>query len=303
MVICKIYRSSRRKGLVGLSKDRTERKTVADFPELVKEWHPTKNDDLQLKEITAGSGKKIWWKCKKESDHEWEARPADRTHKHSGCPYCRGLQASITNSLATRFPDIAKEWHPTKNGELTPDKIVAGSNKKVWWKCTKGPDHEWEATLSDRTLKQSKCPLCAGRKVSVTNSLANLYPEIAKEWHPTTNGKLKPQDIVSGTHKKVWWKCLKGPDHEWEAQVKSRTQRGDGCPFCDGKKVSVTNSLTTFLSVALILVSQTLSYISSPLLLNNNPMHILDILGLYNLDTLLLDLSNSYKSTLPLSDL
>jgi len=54
-------------------------------------------------------------------------------------------------SLLKTNPDIAAEWHPTKNGDLTPEQVVAGSNKKAWWKCPKGPDHEWLAMLSSRT--------------------------------------------------------------------------------------------------------------------------------------------------------
>jgi len=66
----------------------------------------------------------------------------------------------VTNSLANLFHEIATEWHPTKNGDLTPDQIVAGSRKKVWWKCPKGPDHEWSARLDHRTGIQSDCPFC-----------------------------------------------------------------------------------------------------------------------------------------------
>ena len=40
---------------------------------------------------------------------------------------------------------LRDEWHPTKNGELTPDKLVAGSGANVWWQCSKGSDHVWEA--------------------------------------------------------------------------------------------------------------------------------------------------------------
>ena len=34
-------------------------------------------------------------------------------------------------SFADRYPDLAAEWHPTKNGELTPSNISSGSSKKV----------------------------------------------------------------------------------------------------------------------------------------------------------------------------
>ena len=33
-------------------------------------------------------------------------------------------------SLAFRFAELAKEWHPTKNGDLTPNDVTSGSNKK-----------------------------------------------------------------------------------------------------------------------------------------------------------------------------
>ena len=140
-------------------------------------------------------------------------------------------------SLLETHSAIAAEWHPTKNGDLTPDQVVAGSHKKVWWKCPKGTDHEWQATLINRTGSgKTGCPCCAARKVSVTNSLAELFPEIATEWHPTKNGDLTPDLVVAGSGKKVWWKCPKGTDHEWQARLADRTGTNkSGCPFCAGQ--------------------------------------------------------------------
>lgn len=37
-------------------------------PELIEEWHPTKNT-LTLYDVTWGSSKKLWWICK--FGHEW----------------------------------------------------------------------------------------------------------------------------------------------------------------------------------------------------------------------------------------
>ena len=211
-------------------------------PQLAAEWHPTKNGDLTPDKVVAGSGRKIWWKCPKDPNHEWQAPVDRRTRAKSGCPYCRGLKVSVTNSLAFTFPDLAAEWHPTKNGTITPDKVVAGSNSKVWWRCFKGSDHEWQATVADRTSKDrpTGCPYCAGKKVSVTNSLSSLFPDIATQWHPTKNGHLTPDKVVAGSNKKFWWKCSKGPDHEWQAQLSSRVRAGSGCPCCAGQQVSVT---------------------------------------------------------------
>jgi hypothetical protein len=80
--------------------------------------------------------------------------------------------------LSVTHPELAAQWHPTRNGNLRPEDVTAGNNKKVWWKCNVADDHEWEATVSNRTLGTG-CPCCAGKKVVPSNCLATLYPEIA----------------------------------------------------------------------------------------------------------------------------
>ena len=65
-------------------------------------------------------------------------------------------------NLAICFPEIAKEWHPTKNGSLLPSQVIAGSHKKVWWICNRG--HEWDASIGSRlgtkNRKGTGCPIC-----------------------------------------------------------------------------------------------------------------------------------------------
>ena len=157
-----------------------------------------------------------------------------RTKLDTNCPYFSNYKVlKGFNDLATIYPEIAKEWHTTKNGGLKPDEFGAGTDKKVWWKCDKG--HEWEATIVTRTHYEASCPVCANRKLLVGyNDLATTYPEIAKEWHPNKNRNLKPTDLMAGANKKVWWKCEAG--HEWEALVASRTMQHQNCPYCSNQK-------------------------------------------------------------------
>ncbi len=213
---------------------------VSLYPEIAKEWHPTKNGLLTPNQVVAGSGKNAWWKCPHGSEHEWEARIAHRG-RGVGCPFCRGFRPSVTNSLASCYPEIAAQWHPEKNGQLTPDQVVAGSNKKAWWICPNGADHEWEAVIISRT-RGNGCPCCSGKKVSITNSLGNLYPEIAAQWHPEKNGQLTPDQVIAGSNKKAWWICSTASDHEWKTSIAHRVN-GTGCPFCSSRKLSLTNSL------------------------------------------------------------
>ena len=221
------------------------------FPELSEQWHPTKNGDLIPSDFTSKSTFKAWWKCPNGPDHEWQIAISVRS-SGNGWDYCRGQRLSVTNSLQTVCPDVAKEWHPGKNGDLTPSDVLSGSKSKAWWKCPKGPDHEWPAQIGSRTSDERPgCPACDGKQVSVTNSLQSLFPQVAKGWHPVKNGSLTPADVVAGSHSKAWWTCPKGPDHEWRAEIGERTYAGRGCPFCSNNRVSVTNSLQTlFLKLA-----------------------------------------------------
>ena len=92
---------------------------------------------------------------------------------------------------------MAKEWHPTKNGDLTPFEVTLVSGKKVWWKCEHGEDHEWESTVANR-VKGNGCAVCKNKKIVNSNCLATLNPGLAKEWHPTKNGDLTPFDVGLG---------------------------------------------------------------------------------------------------------
>ena len=88
------------------------------FPHLAAEWHPTKNGSLQASDFLSGSNEYAWWQCR--YGHEWKAKINNRTQTQSQCPYCAGkLPIKGVNDLATCYPDVATEWHPTKNGTLT----------------------------------------------------------------------------------------------------------------------------------------------------------------------------------------
>jgi hypothetical protein len=205
-------------------------------PNLAKEWHSTRNGSLTARDVAPGSGKKVWWICHK--GHEWGATINSRSQGR-GCPYCCGRLATGDNCLQMVNPVLAREWHPVKNGKLTPRDVTPSSHKKVWWICHKG--HEWEAVVGNRNNGRS-CPYCAGRNVCDDNCLHAINPTLAKEWHPTRNGSLTPRDVTLNSARRIWWICKKG--HEWEATVSNRSS-GTGCPYCAGKLVCDDNCLET----------------------------------------------------------
>lgn len=151
------------------------------------------------------------------------------------------VKVCLENSMASRYPEIAKEWHPTKN-ILTPNDILPGSNVKYWWRCTVNTAHEWLISPNVRCIKLSNCPHCFGKTTFGGNTILDKFPEIAKEWHPTKNGELKPEKICPKSMTKIWWICPK--NHEYKSICANRTYgRKSGCPYCKGKLVNSENSL------------------------------------------------------------
>ncbi|PES34754.1 hypothetical protein CN497_19275 [Priestia megaterium] len=206
-------------------------------PELSSQWHPTKNENLAPQDVMVGSHKKVWWHC--EKGHEWQAVIRERHKNGKRCPICVNQKVHLDNCLATINPTLAQEWHPTKNGTLTPYDVVAGFTKKVWWQCEEG--HEWQARVNNRN-RGNGCPICKNMQVDLGNNLASSNPALAQEWHPTKNRTLTPANVVAGSGKKVWWQCNK--EHEWESRVVNRHQ-GLGCPYCSNRYVTPQNSLAT----------------------------------------------------------
>ena len=201
-----------------------------EFPDIATEGYYDKNGSLTPENVHANSKQKVWWigKC----NHSWEATVQNRV-LGTGCPICAGkIVLTGFNDLATKFPLIAKEWHPTLNEKLTPNNITAHNDLKVWWLCP-SCGSSYKASIYSRTSLNTGCPVCSNRKVVFgVNDLATTHPQIAWEWNYTRNGMLKPTEVVAGCNTKVWWKCKL--QHEWEATVSSRTSVR-GCPICAKK--------------------------------------------------------------------
>jgi len=210
-------------------------------PALADQWHPTKNGLLEASDIAGGSSCKVWWLC--PSGHEWDDTPNHRTSRGSGCAVCAGKRIQVGfNDLATTRPDVTAQWHPTRNGDVLPTQVTAGSAKRYWW--IDEHEHEWEAQVNNRA-KGTGCPYCSNVKVLAGfNDLATLRPDVAIEWHPVKNAPLTPADIASQSGRKVWFICRDG--HAWQSTVGNRTALGQGCPVCAGQKVLIGfNDLAT----------------------------------------------------------
>jgi hypothetical protein len=200
-------------------------------PQVIPFWHPFKNKGRTPANFRATSSKKVWWIC--EKGHEYQ-RTIGYMKQNQTCPVCRQLHIEATRNLKAENPKLAREWHPDKNGDLTPDKVRAHAQVKVWWLCPRG--HEYQAAVGNRNRSDGSgrgCPYCSGRKDLSKESLAILLPELAKEWHPEKNGDLTPEKISTVSRKLVWWRCKNG--HEWLCSVYNRVheKKGETCPYCE----------------------------------------------------------------------
>ena len=199
------------------------------YPEVAARWHPTRNA-IPPSQILPRTHKRYWWLC--EKGHEWQVSPSALI-QGSNCPCCAGKKVIPGETdLQTLRPDLAAQWHPSKNGKLAPKDVSPGSVKRVWWLCERG--HDYQSVVFSRA-DGTDCPYCAGKKVwPGFNDLATLFPNLTNQWHDTLNGALSPRDVTKGSHKMVWWECQEG--HVWKAAVFSRTRKkAADCPVCAGK--------------------------------------------------------------------
>ena len=99
------------------------------------------------------------WKCLKDDCEEYFNSSWSNIMSGNGCSYCAGKKVGLSNCLATKYPEIASEWHPILNGNLTPYDVTYGSEKYIYWKC-KDCGHEWKVTPNNRTASGTSCPEC-----------------------------------------------------------------------------------------------------------------------------------------------
>ena len=108
------------------------------------------------------------------------------------------------NDLAAVRPDIAEEWHPTRN-PLPASAVFPDFKQQVWWLGRCG--HEWRAPIAKRVNSRdgALCPYCSGRKaLKGFNDVATLCPELAALWHPVKNRNLTPDAVSIASHREVY---------------------------------------------------------------------------------------------------
>lgn len=207
--------------LIAVSSKKEKLPLSVTHPELAKEadgWDPSS--------VTYGSDLKRSWKC--ALGHKWIISPNGRTAKGgTNCPVCSNQQLLVGyNDLMTTHPALASQAL-----DWDPQTVVAGTNKKLSWKCGQG--HTWLATVASRSKQNIGCPYCSNKKILPGyNDLATINPALAKEAHGWD-----PTKYSVGSAKSKEWMCQRG--HIWNARIGARHKLQEGCPFCSNQKVLV----------------------------------------------------------------
>lgn len=243
-------------------------------PHLVEEWHFEKNANLKSPSgrdlstpdiVPAYSEEKVWWKkiyvdpvTNKQFIFEWQSAVGKRT-RGAGCPYLSSHAVwPGFNDLATIRPELAAQWHPTKNGHLKPQDVLPRSNQYVWWIYQHVDNNgqefvfEWQEKIDFRN-RDPGCPFLSGHQTwAGFNDLATIDPEVAAEWNYSKNIGFKdkrgrdistPDKVTATSAHKVWW-VVEHHDNrtgktfifEWQDTVNHR-HNGRGCPYISGHQV------------------------------------------------------------------
>lgn len=131
------------------------------YPELAKEWYIFESDYYQKSKTPYDAlyttTEEVKWIC--NEGHIWSEKASQRVKNRKGCRKCEKYQQSI----AFLNPEIAKEWHPTKNQEIyritTPEETSARCNERIWWLCGEC-GNEYKAMVKARHIGEARCPNC-----------------------------------------------------------------------------------------------------------------------------------------------
>lgn len=199
----------------------------ANLPNIQHDYKGTKS----INDVGFDSTKKVLWVCK--NGHCVEESPHVRLRRKGAfCPVC-GKNGK--GSLEQIYPTISKMY--SKNNKLPAGMIPCDSSLVVEWECKKG--HKWKRSIKAQTIIKT-CPVCSKKIPSEDYSFFKKHPELLVEWDEKKNTGIDVSKILPNSNKKYWWICNK--KHSYLCTVADRN-RGKGCPYCAGKKVTEENSV------------------------------------------------------------
>lgn len=139
-----------------------------------------------------------------------------------------------------------ENWLSLNNKEfsLVENQIFERCDSKLFFKCKKCPTDNnifsttWNSVYSNGVRH---CPYCSGHEIGKYNNLSAKFPDLGKQWDHEKNFPLKPEDVIPGSKRKVFWICEN--NHSFKATLYARAYLKSGCPYCSGLIASEKNNL------------------------------------------------------------
>ncbi len=152
-----------------------------------------------------------------------------------------GKSSLKVDSIIVTHPLVANLWCHQRNESLKPTDVSYSSKKRVHWQCGKC-SHVWNARVDRVCDNKVPCPICR-ENIPFKESLAFLFPDVAKEW--SDRNEKKPMHFRYQSNKKAYWVCSTCT-YKWKTQICKRTgtknQKGRGCPGCSGQAATPFNN-------------------------------------------------------------
>lgn len=124
--------------------------------------------------------RRVWWQCSLNPLHEWKAR----VHVRVG--YSMPELFAVSSLPASR-PHSLYHYNNNSRNRMSNSTTRASNNSD-----------------SGEDPPLSPCPFCTGRKLhSPSNSISAVYPQLARQWHPSLNGSNTPDNTAYGQNKYV----------------------------------------------------------------------------------------------------
>ena len=148
-------------------------KKISDFADQVAKFDFIKNYPLTPGDLRAGSFDKVWWKD--SCGHSYQSQVVSHVAQDQGCPEKECIKnriydkREIVNKLSD-YPEQVAQFDFEQNAPLTPDRISAGSQKKVWW-IGRPCGHSYYSKVADHVVRDQGCSErdCLQKRIKETN--------------------------------------------------------------------------------------------------------------------------------------
>jgi hypothetical protein len=202
-------------------------------PEVLLSWNSKANGDADPRALISRDPNKYWWTCPNGHDYQATVRALITGRQ---CRVCIGSEISSgINDFKTLYPELALDWHPTKNGPISPDSIGVGAKTKYWWLCRN--QHEYQSDVWNKVIGK-KCRACAGLvAVAGESDFPSRHPELLPYFVPGVNEVETLEGVHPGSELLVGWRCPLG--HEWTQAIREISRkRKNPCSTCSNSKVA-----------------------------------------------------------------